>query len=36
VLDGEIVCLDKTRRPIFNDLLLRRGTPLFVASTYSG
>jgi ATP-dependent DNA ligase len=31
VLDGEIVCLDRKRRPRFYDLLYRRGTPVFVA-----
>jgi len=31
VLDGEIVCLDETGCPLFNDLLFRRGTPTFVA-----
>jgi hypothetical protein len=31
VLDGEIVCLDKFRRPQFRDLLLHRGQPCFFA-----
>ena len=32
VLDGEVVCLDTDGRPQFNDLLFRRGRPVFVAS----
>src|ERR1700732_1235021 len=31
VLDGEIVCLDKSGRPQFNDLLFHRGEPCFFA-----
>jgi len=31
VLDGEIVCLDKRRRPQFRDLLFHRGEPCFFA-----
>jgi len=30
-LDGEIVCLDAEGRSIFNDLLRRRGQPVFCA-----
>ena len=31
VIDGEIVCLDKEGRVIFNELLFRRGHPTFYA-----
>ena len=31
VIDGEIVCLDEERRSIFNELLFRRGFPIFYA-----
>jgi len=31
VFDGEIVCLDKAGKPIFNDLLFRRREPVYVA-----
>jgi bifunctional non-homologous end joining protein LigD len=31
VFDGEIVCLDETGKPIFNDLLFRRREPVYVA-----
>jgi ATP-dependent DNA ligase len=31
VLDGELVCLDSEGRSIFNELLLRRGCPIFYA-----
>jgi bifunctional non-homologous end joining protein LigD len=31
VLDGEIVCLDKQGRTLFNQLLYRRGDPRFYA-----
>jgi bifunctional non-homologous end joining protein LigD len=31
VLDGEIVCLDSEGRSIFDDLLYRRGFPVFYA-----
>jgi bifunctional non-homologous end joining protein LigD len=31
VLDGEIVCFDQDGRPLFNELLFRRGFPSFVA-----
>jgi ATP-dependent DNA ligase len=31
VLDGEIVCLDSEGRSIFNDLLHRKGFPVFYA-----
>jgi ATP-dependent DNA ligase len=31
MLDGEIVCLDETRRPQFEALLFRRGDSIFVA-----
>jgi ATP-dependent DNA ligase len=33
VFDGEIVCVDPTGRPRFNDLLFRRRDPVFFAST---
>jgi hypothetical protein len=29
VIDGEIVCLDEEGRSIFNELLFRRGSPIF-------
>jgi ATP-dependent DNA ligase len=31
VIDGEIVCLDSEGRSIFNELLFRRGCPIFYA-----
>jgi bifunctional non-homologous end joining protein LigD len=31
VLDGELVCLDSEGRSVFNELLLRRGCPIFYA-----
>jgi bifunctional non-homologous end joining protein LigD len=31
VIDGEIVCLDSEGRSIFNELLFRRGCPVFYA-----
>ena len=31
VFDGEIVCLDGTGKPTFNDLLFRRGQPIYIA-----
>jgi bifunctional non-homologous end joining protein LigD len=31
VIDGEIVCLDEEGRSIFNELLFRRGSPVFYA-----
>jgi bifunctional non-homologous end joining protein LigD len=31
VLDGEICCLDESGRPLFFDLMRRRGRPVFVA-----
>jgi bifunctional non-homologous end joining protein LigD len=31
VIDGELVCLDAEGRSIFNELLLRRGCPIFYA-----
>jgi len=31
VIDGEIVCLDAEGRSIFNELLFRRGCPIFYA-----
>jgi bifunctional non-homologous end joining protein LigD len=31
VIDGEIVCLDEEGRSIFNELLFRRGSPIFYA-----
>jgi bifunctional non-homologous end joining protein LigD len=31
VIDGEIVCLDSEGRSIFNELLFRRGSPIFYA-----
>jgi bifunctional non-homologous end joining protein LigD len=31
VIDGEIVCLDEEGRSIFNELLFRRGCPIFYA-----
>jgi bifunctional non-homologous end joining protein LigD len=31
VLDGEVVCLDSSGRPQFNNLLFRRGDPVFAA-----
>jgi bifunctional non-homologous end joining protein LigD len=31
ILDGEIVCLDQEGRSIFNELLYRRGNPVFYA-----
>jgi len=31
VLDGELVCLDSEGRSIFNELLFRRGCPIFYA-----
>jgi ATP-dependent DNA ligase len=36
VLDGEIVCLDGNGRPQFNDLLRRRGEPVFYESATCG
>ena len=32
VLDGELVCLDSEGRSIFNELLFRRGCPIFAHS----
>ena len=31
MIDGELVCLDAEGRSIFNELLLRRGCPIFYA-----
>jgi bifunctional non-homologous end joining protein LigD len=31
VIDGELVCLDPEGRSIFNELLFRRGSPIFYA-----
>jgi bifunctional non-homologous end joining protein LigD len=31
VIDGELVCLDEEARSIFNELLFRRGSPIFYA-----
>jgi bifunctional non-homologous end joining protein LigD len=31
VIDGELVCLDSEGRSIFNELLFRRGSPIFYA-----
>ena len=31
VLDGEIACVDDTGRPVFRDLLFRRGSCVFIA-----
>jgi bifunctional non-homologous end joining protein LigD len=31
VIDGELVCLDSEGRSIFNELLFRRGCPIFYA-----
>jgi bifunctional non-homologous end joining protein LigD len=31
IIDGEIVCLDSEGRSIFNELLFRRGCPIFYA-----
>jgi bifunctional non-homologous end joining protein LigD len=31
VIDGELVCLDAEGRSIFNELLLRKGCPIFYA-----
>jgi bifunctional non-homologous end joining protein LigD len=31
VIDGELVCLDSEGRSIFNELLLRKGCPIFYA-----
>jgi bifunctional non-homologous end joining protein LigD len=31
VIDGELVCLDREGRSIFNELLFRRGCPTFYA-----
>jgi bifunctional non-homologous end joining protein LigD len=31
VIDGEVVCLDAESRSIFNELLLRKGCPIFYA-----
>jgi bifunctional non-homologous end joining protein LigD len=31
ILDGEIVCVDASGRPVFNDLLFRRREPCFFA-----
>lgn len=31
ILDGEIVCLDRDGKPQFNELLFRRGNPVFYA-----
>jgi hypothetical protein len=31
VIDGELVCLDSKGRSIFNELLLRKGCPIFYA-----
>jgi bifunctional non-homologous end joining protein LigD len=31
VIDGELVCLDAEGRSIFNELLFRRGSPIFYA-----
>ena len=31
IIDGELVCLDSERRSVFNELLFRRGCPVFYA-----
>jgi bifunctional non-homologous end joining protein LigD len=31
VIDGELVCLDSAGRSIFNELVFRRGSPIFYA-----
>jgi ATP-dependent DNA ligase len=31
ILDGEIACVDEEGRSIFNELLFRRGSPIFYA-----